>query len=137
MFVVNAQRWLYTLSQDPRMELARSCLSHLALEDQADPVRATQVEIITNQILDQSPTLFGVTKHLRPADFHLPDTQQVWIPCRAVFHVQRPGNLFDPMVEKRLNLLCVQLVTNLLQMRRVFTRQKTVTQRLKTDASFA
>src|SRR3990172_10159 len=68
MFVGNAYRRLYACSQDPGMELAWSCLSYLALKNQADPLRAAQIEIITNQILDQSPTLFGVTKHLRPAD---------------------------------------------------------------------
>ena len=68
---------LNAFSQHPGVELTGSCFGHLALEDQADPLRSPQVEIVSDQGFDQSPALFGILKNLCPADFHLPDTQLV------------------------------------------------------------
>src|SRR3990170_4006075 len=134
VFVTNTDDRLNTFPQHPGVELAGSCFSHLTLEDQADPVRTAQVEIIPDQGFDQSPALFGVLEDLGAADFQLPDTQLVGITGRSLLLRQRPGKLFDPAVEKCLDLLGVQLVTNDLQTLRVLAGQKTVIQGCEADA---
>src|SRR3990170_8077319 len=104
VFVTDPDNWLNAFPQHPGVELAGSCFSHLTLEDQADPVWSAQVEIIPDQGFNQSPALFGVLEDLGSADFQLPDTQLVGITGRSLLGQDRPGKLFDPAVEKGLDL---------------------------------
>lgn len=133
VFVMNADNRLDAFTQYPGVELTGSCFSHLAFEDQADPVRTTQVEVIPDQGFKQSPTLFGILEDLGPTDFQLPDAQLVGITGRSLLGRDRPGKLFDPTVEKCLDFLDVQLVTNDLQTLRICTAQKTVIQGFEMD----
>lgn len=92
MFVFDANNWLNTFPQYPGVELGGSCFSHLALEDQADPVWSAQVEIVPDQGFDQRPALFGILEYLGAADHQLPDTQLVVITGRSLLFRERQGS---------------------------------------------
>jgi len=86
-------------------ELTGSPLGHQPIEDQAHPIRTAQVEILTDEALDQRPSLGGVHKHLCPAHFTLPDAQVVLVALGALRRREGPRQLVDPVVEKGLDHL--------------------------------
>jgi len=74
---------------------------------------------------------------LGSADFQLPNSQLVGITRRSLLWCEWSGKLFEPTVEKSLDIVGIQLVTNSLQTIRGCVRQKTIPQGFKTNAFLA
>ena len=104
MLVTDADARQHAVLDDLGVELAGSPFSHSPFKDQADPVRTAHIQVIADDVLNQSPSLGWVAKDQGLAHFDLPDTQLMPIAGCPILGIERPRQLFDPVVEKSLDL---------------------------------
>ena len=74
-FVADMQRGDDPLSNDAGIEHTRRAFGNPPLEDQADLGRATQIDVLANDLLEQVASAQGSVEDLRAGEFRLQDGQ--------------------------------------------------------------
>jgi len=135
VFIMDTDYWLNAFSQYPGVELTGSRFSHLGSKIRLTRSGRPKSRLSRIKASTKAQPCSGSLKNLGSADFQLPDTQLVGITGRSLLRRERPGKLFDPAVEKSLDFLGIQLMTNTLQTLRVCARHKPFRRASKTSPS--
>jgi hypothetical protein len=95
-------------------KLSGRFLRHHPVEDQLHAIRATQIQIIADDFLEELTAPQRPGENPCQADFHLPDGKIPVVACTPVFRPQRQRNPPQPFPEHPLNVFRPQRVTDLL-----------------------
>jgi hypothetical protein len=90
-----------------------------ARKEQPDAIWTTEVEIPSNDLVEEVAAIEGAPKDVSEAQFDLPEAQLVVEASSSVVWCQRPREMVGPSVEERLDLLGPQSVSQLLKARDV------------------
>src|SRR6266851_3781899 len=103
-------------------------------KQQADPVRTTQVEVVTNDAFEQTAAPARLIEDLRQADLDLPQAQPMPIPSGTIIGAQRPRKSLQPAVEEPLDVSRAERIAHVLQPLGVGAPAEAVVERSESDA---
>src|SRR3989441_7661662 len=118
VLVVDVQTRLDAVGNDPRAVAVggwRSPAREPAGKEQADPIRAAQIQILPNDAFKKMAALDGTVENLGQTDFELTDRDAMIEAGGPVLGTQRPGQAVRPPVKKLLQIAGAELVTDRLQ----------------------
>lgn len=133
VLIADMQRGDDPLGEDPGAEDARGTLGDAPVEDQADLLGTTQIEVLPDQFLEQMTPGHGSVEDLGAGEFGLKDRQFIAEAGGTIRGGEGLGQAGKPFAHHRVDLLRRQAVQYPLQGRRVRAPEQTVVQCLKGD----
>ena len=131
--VLDVQTGQHAVGDDPRREPARRRGDDLAVEQQLNPIRSAQVEVLADDLLEQLPPALGLVEHLGAADLQLQDREGIPEAGRGVRPGQRQRQDPQPAIEAGLDIIGAQPVADRLQGGRVGAALEAVVERGERD----
>jgi hypothetical protein len=123
VLVVHVQARRDVLGDDPGAEYpgGRALAAPLDLpgEDEADPVRAAQVQVVADDLLEEDPPAHRGVEHLGEGELRLQDGQLIAVSGGAVGRGERVRQPGQPLAQQRVDLVVGQPVADRLHRRPV------------------
>src|SRR4029453_2747990 len=140
VLVVDVQTRLDTVGNDPRavsVGWRRRPARESAGEEQADPIRAAQIQILPNDAFEKMAALDGAVENLGQTDFELADRDTMVKAGGAILGAQGPRQAVRPARSKLLKVAGAELVADRLETRRIGAREKAVVETREGDVGAA
>jgi len=133
VFVKDVQGRGYVLCQDPGTKPPRRLAGDLAIEDQLDFLRATQIEVLADYLFEEQAAVHWSIQHLGQRELGLQDRDVVAVTGLAIDPGERMGQQAQPFAQQGIDLACREAVADLLQAFGVGAVQDAVVERLERD----
>ena len=138
VLVVHVQARGHPVGDDAGAEPARrgapALADDLPVEDQRDPVRAAQVQVVADQLIEEDPPAHRGVQHLGQGELRLQHRQLIAVPGRGVLRGERVRQQAQQPAGQRRDLALVQAVADRLHRGHVIDGGERVVQRDETDA---
>src|SRR5215831_3223235 len=138
MLVLDVETGIDAVSDDARVIAIgrrRRGAGDATRKEQSDATGTAQIQILSNDGLEEMTTLNRTVEDLRAADFQLAQRDAVIKARGAIFGAQRPREAMRPPIEEGLNVARAECITGCLQSVWIGTREKAVVQTLESDSS--
>lgn len=120
-------------SKDPGAKDTGSASGDPSAKNELNPVRAPQVEVVSNSFLEELASGKGTIEHLGETDLELEDGEVMVIACPSVFVSEGLWQLGHPASEEGLHMSGIKLVADLLDSRSIGSAKDAVIQAGKWD----
>jgi len=121
----------------PGAEPPRCAPADPAIEDQRHLAGPTDVQVLSDDLLEEDAPGHRPIQHLRQRELGLQDRHAVAVAGAAITPIERMGQPRQPLAQQPVDLLVVQPIADALQRLGVGTGQHAVVQRLERDAALA
>jgi hypothetical protein len=135
VFVIDVQGRSYVLRQDAGPEPPRRLAGDLAIEDQLDFLRASEIEVLADHLLEEQPAVQRPIEHLGQGELGLQDRDVIAVTGAAIGPGERMRQQAQPLAQQGIDLLCREAVADLLQPFGVSAAQDAIVERLERNAS--
>lgn len=121
----------------PGAEPPRCAPADPAIEDQRHLAGPTDVQVLSDDLLEEDAPGHRPIQHLRQRELGLQDRHAVAVAGAAITPIERMGQPRQPLAQQPVDLLVVQSIADALQRLGVGAGQHPVVQRLELDATLA
>src|SRR5215218_3035603 len=119
---------------EPAGGFATAFADDAPIEDQADLVRAADVEVVMQHLLEEDPPRDGPVEHLGQGELRLQDRQLIAVAGGLVLGRERVGQDRQPFAQQRVDVFRAEAVADRLDSGHVLAGGEPVVQRLEPDA---
>jgi len=121
VLVVDVKRRGDPNGYDPGAKAPGCATGHAPRKDQGDLIGATEVQVVTDHLLEEHPSGEWAVEHLGEGELGLEDRDVVAVAGPAVLPGEGVGQAGEPLASKRVDLVGPESVTDLLEALLVLT----------------
>ena len=134
VLVIDVKRWGDPNGYDPGAKAPGCTTGHSSRKDQGDLIWAAEVQVVTDNLLEEHPSGEWAVEHLPEGELGLEDRDVVAVAGPAVLPGEGVGQAGEPLACERVDLLVRQSVTDLLEALLVLAGREAVVEGLEVDA---